>query len=303
MNAVEVEGLKKSFGEKLVLDDISMVVHQGDIYGFLGPNGSGKTTTLRTLLGILPRDEGRIAVLGVDPVVFGAKLRRRVNALPESHGVYAWMSSKSYLDIFARLYGKKLTSEGCRDRMQQVGLNPDDHRPIGTFSQGMKQRLGIARAMVNDPEVLFLDEPTNGLDPRGRREIHNLLLALNQQNGVTVVLSTHILDDVERLCSRIAILDKGKVRYEGPLSLNPGNQSVRYRFHIDDSYKFPAVWPHSDISLLERKNGWFTCLLNGITPAEAIKELVREEIAITEAERLSGGLEDLYLTYTTEVAA
>ena len=169
VNAVEIGGLTKYFSKKLVLDGISMVVHQRDIYGFLGPNGSGKTTTLRILLGILHRDDGCVSVLGMDPAVSRYDLHRRVNALPESHGVYGWMSSEAYLHLFAQLYGVSLGKNDCRLRLQQVGLDPDDRRPIKTFSRGMTQRLGIARAMVNDPEVLFLDEPTNGLDPRGRR--------------------------------------------------------------------------------------------------------------------------------------
>lgn len=209
------------------------------------------------------------------------------------------MSPQGYLRFFAQLYGVTLTSEDCRLWLQQVGLDPNDGRPIRTFSRGMKQRLGIARAMVNDPEVLFLDEPTNGLDPRGRREIHNLLLKLNRENEVTIILSTHILDDVERLCNRIVILDKGKVRYEGPLALSQSNQSVRYRFHIENGCQIPSAWSYPGISLLERKNGWITCLIQGLSPAEAIKTLVEGGLAIAEAEALSGGLEELYLTYTT----
>ncbi len=299
MNTIEIHGLKKSFGERLVLDAISMMVNQGDLYGFLGPNGSGKTTTLRILLGVLERNEGHVTVLGMDPISSGALLRRRINAVPESHGLYGWMSPQSYLCFFARLYGIALTSQSGRLRLQQVGLDPDDRRPIGTFSRGMKQRLGIARAMVNDPEVLFLDEPTNGLDPRGRREIHDLLLKLNREKAVTIVLSTHILDDVERLCNRVAILDRGKVRYEGPLALSDGSQSVRYRFHIEEGCQIPSPWSYHGISLVERKNGWLTCLIQGLSPAEAIKTLIEGGLPITEAEALSGGLEDLYLTYTT----
>ena len=176
MNAVKVERLCKSFDDKLVLDDVSLSVNRGDIYGFLGPNGSGKTTTLRILLGILRQDKGNVNLLDMDPVTCSAELHRRVNALPESHGLYGWMSPQAYLRFFAELYGVSLNLKDAQSRLQQVGLNPDDHRPIHTFSQGMRQRLGIARAMVNDPELLILDEPTNGLDPRGRREIHDLFL-------------------------------------------------------------------------------------------------------------------------------
>lgn len=126
MNTIEVHGVKKEFGEKLVLNDISLVVHKQDIYGFLGPNGSGKTTTLRILLGLLQQDEGGVRVLGMNPVSAGVSLRRRVNALPESHGLYGWMSSQMYLKFFAQMYGVTLTPQTCRYRLQQVGLSPND---------------------------------------------------------------------------------------------------------------------------------------------------------------------------------
>ena len=180
MTAIEVRGLKKSFDGKVVLDSISMTVRRGDIYGFLGPNGSGKTTTLRILLGIISADEGEITVLGFDPSSSGQILRRKVNALPESHGLYGWMSALHYLRFFSQLYGMAFSADELRARLQQVGLDPEDRRPVRTFSRGMKQRLGIARAIVNDAVILFLDEPSNGLDPRGRREVHDLLLRLNR---------------------------------------------------------------------------------------------------------------------------
>jgi len=298
MNTVEIRDVEKAFSDTPVLKNISLTVHKADIYGLLGPNGSGKTTTLRILLGIVQRDRGTVTVLGMDPVASAAALRKIVNALPESHGVYGWMSPQAYLCFFAGLYGVLLNSSDCRHRLKQVGLDPNDKRPVKTFSQGMKQRLGIARAMVNDPEILFLDEPTNGLDPRGRREIHNLLLALNRERGVTIILSTHILDDVERLCNRIAILDKGKVRYEGSLAANQQAGSVRYRFHLEKDSEIASSWSYPNIVILERNNGTITCLLKNMSPAEAIKKLVQDKVPIVEAERLSGGLEELYFNYT-----
>lgn len=300
MNPVEVYGLKKTFEERLVLEDISLVVRPGDIYGLLGPNGSGKTTTLRILLGILKPDEGIITVLGMDPSSSGPQLRQRVNALPESYGLYGWMSALSYLSFFGQLYDIALTLADYQDRLQQVGLEPGDSRPIRTFSQGMKQRLGIARAMINNPEVLFLDEPTNGLDPRGRGEIHDLLLKLNREKATTLVISTHILDDVERLCTRIAILDKGKVRYEGTLTSYLNKPSIRrYRFHLENGYQLPSTWSYPGISLIERKGDWMTCLVEDMTPTMVIKTLINSGLPIIEVEDVSHKLEDLYLAYTT----
>lgn len=298
MPAIEIQKLKKSFEGQPVLHGVSLTVNHGDIYGFLGPNGSGKTTTLRILLGILTADEGKVAVLGMDPGPSGASLHRRVNALPESHGLYGWMSAGRYLNFFGELYGMGFTGGDYRARLRRVGLDPDDSRPIRTFSRGMKQRLGIARAMINDPEVLFLDEPTNGLDPRGRREIHDLLLQLNRVKNLTIMISTHILDDVERLCNRIAILDHGLVQYEGPVHFEAG-RGVRYRFHLADGGVIPSPWDYPGISLLERQDSWITCMIEGRSPAEAIKTLVLGGLPIVEATAVSGGLEDLYLDHTT----
>jgi len=298
MSAIEIQELKKSFEGHPVLHGVSLAVSHGDIYGFLGPNGSGKTTTLRILLGIIPPDAGKVAVLGLDPAASGPQLRRRVNALPESHGLYGWMSALSYLVFFGGLYGMELSGGDYRARLRQVGLDPDDSRPIRTFSRGMKQRLGISRAMINDPEVLFLDEPTNGLDPRGRREIHDLLLQLNRVRNLTIMISTHILDDVERLCNRIAILDHGLVRYEGPVHPEAGGHP-RYRFHLENEGMIPSPWDFPGISLLDRQDSWITCAIEGRSPAEAINTLITAGLPIVEAAAVTDNLEALYLDHTT----
>ncbi|NOY68064.1 MAG: ABC transporter ATP-binding protein [Deltaproteobacteria bacterium] len=212
-----------------------MTVYPSDIYGFLGPNGSGKTTTLRILCGILLPDRGEVSVLGQNPASQRGLLRQRINILPESHGFYGWMLAGEYLRFFGRLYGLNLTDTDCRMHLQQVGLDSADRRPIRTFSRGMKQRVGIARALLNDPEILFLDEPTNGLDPKGRRDIHDLLLSLNREKGMTIIISTHILDDVERLCNRIAILHDKKIQYEGTLLEEPA-EKARTKSGLESTY-------------------------------------------------------------------
>jgi ABC-2 type transport system ATP-binding protein len=297
VNAIEVKGLTKSYDGQPVLKEISMTVARGDVYGFLGPNGAGKTTTLRILLGILARDGGDVAVLGEDPLESGHRLRQQVNVLPESHGFYAWMRADDYLRFFAGLYGRRLASSECRTALAQVGLDPGDRRPIRTFSRGMKQRLGIARSFLNNPQLLFLDEPTNGLDPKGRRDIHDLLLALNRDQGVTIVISTHILDDVERLCNRIAILDHGRITYEGLLGEVTEATSKRYRFRIDAAYAFPLAWAFPGVPLLERSGNWLSCSIEGMTPAQAIRTLVDGGLPVIEVGPVTGGLEGLYLSH------
>ena len=218
MKIVSINGLTKKYGSETVLNDLSMNVEGGDIYGLLGPNGVGKTTTIRIMLGLLAFDDGEIDVLGMNPIASGDALRRKVNALPENYGVYGWMSAVEYLTFFSNLYGYKKDDERIARKLRDVGLVPEEKKPLKNYSQGMKKRVGIARALINDPQLLFLDEPTNGLDPRGRREIHTLLLGLNKDSGMTIIISTHILDDVERLCNRVGVLYNGKLRHEGLLA-------------------------------------------------------------------------------------
>jgi ABC-2 type transport system ATP-binding protein len=301
MKALEINSLKKSFDGKKVLEGISMTVYRGDIYGFLGPNGSGKTTTLRILLGILCPDEGKVAVLKFNPFVNGEHLRRRVNVLPESHGFYGWMRAEEYLRFFGQLYGLQLTTADCRLHLDKVGLDPADIRPIRTFSRGMKQRLGIARSLLNNPELLFLDEPTNGLDPKGRREIHDLLLNLNREKEMTVVISTHILDDVERLCNRIAILHNSKIQYEGSLFVPVVGKSTRYRFRVADDKNISNTWNFPGILCQEKKGQWVTCEIKDMQPDNALKLLIQNGIPIAEAIQVNSGLESMYLNYTTQV--
>ena len=214
---ISVENLVKKYDGYTALDGLNFTVEHGDIFGFLGPNGAGKTTTIRIMTAILQADSGNVLIDGHSILGEPLAVKRIINALPESNGYYEWMTAREYLELFSHLYKEKTPEQEAKKLLEIVGLREKEGHLIRSYSRGMKQRLGIARALINRPKLLFLDEPTNGLDPKGRRDIHDLLKGLNQKHGTTIFLSTHLLDDVERLCNRIAIINYGKIVRVGEL--------------------------------------------------------------------------------------
>ncbi len=216
MDAIRCDGLTKTFGEVRALDGLTLTVPEGSIYGFLGPNGAGKTTTIRILTGLARASSGQARVDGVDLAQDGADLARRIGYLPEEPAFYGWMSPIEYLDYIGRIFD--LDAEERRRRVSEllelVGLTDVSKRRIAGFSRGMRQRLGLAQALVNRPHVLFLDEPASALDPAGRREVLEMVEGL--RGSVTVFMSTHILADVERVCDTIGIIARGRLITEAP---------------------------------------------------------------------------------------
>jgi ABC-2 type transport system ATP-binding protein len=223
---ISVENLVKKYGDYTALGGLNFTVEHGDIFGFLGPNGAGKTTTIRILTSIIKADSGNVLVDGHDVFREPMAVKKIINALPESNGYYEWMTAREYLGFFSNLYEEEESKQEIYKLSEDVGLNGRENHLIHSYSRGMKQRLGIARALINRPKLLFLDEPTNGLDPKGRRDIHDLLIGLNQKHGTTIFLSTHLLDDVERLCNRIAIINYGKIVRVGDLDRMKGKGTI-----------------------------------------------------------------------------
>ncbi len=298
MNIIEVENLQKSFQGKMVLHDLAITVGHGDIYGFLGPNGSGKTTTLRIMLGLLAKDGGMVKIMGRDVALRDGKIRKKVNMLPESHGFYDWMRGAEYLSYFGGLYKKDIGISTRRYLLELVGLEPGDTRSIRQYSRGMKQRLGIARTLINDPDLIFLDEPTNGLDPKGRRDIHELLKRLNREKSMTIVLSTHILDDVEHLCNRIGILSSGKMQYQGSLNEAGNEMTPLYRFYFDQDVEENILSGIQGIHVLSSQNGWLHCRLETISAEKAVAAMVNKGLPVSQVVRENDDLEKVYLRYT-----
>ena len=215
---IATENVSKSYGDRKAVDDLTLHIQEGEIFGFLGPNGAGKTTTIRLLTGILKPDHGVVAIDQRSLSQQRREVAQVIGVIPESRGLYNWMTAAEYLSFFGHLYRLKeeLLVERVEALLSQVGLLKRKHSMIGTFSLGMRQRLGLARALINSPKILFLDEPTLGLDPQGQEDIQRLLKKLNSE-GVTIFLSSHLLNEVSDLCSRLGIINKGKLIAEGTI--------------------------------------------------------------------------------------
>jgi len=216
MNTIKVERLVKTYGKVRALDGLDLHVEPGSVFGFLGPNGAGKTTTMRILTGLARPTSGQAWVAGVDLATDGRDLARRIGYLPEEPAFYGWMTPGEFLDHLGRLYGlqAKIRSARVKELLDLVKLGDSGRRRIAGFSRGMRQRLGMAAALVNQPEVLFLDEPASALDPAGRKEVLDLIEGL--RGKCTVLMSTHILADVERVCDVIGIMARGKLVVQAP---------------------------------------------------------------------------------------
>ena len=216
-NAIEITRLVKTFGDAVALDGIDLAVPQGSVFGFLGPNGAGKTTALRILTGLARPTAGEARILGVNVSAAGNIVRSRIGYLPDVPGFYPWMTAMELVEFAGRLFGIEPATlrERAESLLQMAGLSEVKSK-VGGFSRGMKQRLGIAQALINAPSVLLLDEPTSALDPIGRREVLEMIASL--RGRTTVFFSTHILADVERVCDTAAILDRGKVVANAPIA-------------------------------------------------------------------------------------
>jgi ABC-2 type transport system ATP-binding protein len=217
--AIRASGLSKSYSGRVAVDSVDLVARAGTVLGLLGPNGAGKTTLIRMLSTVLRPDAGTFAIAGVahtDPT----EIRRRIGVLPEGAGYPRHQTCEEWLTLHGRLYGarRRTARETARRLLLEVGLAERTGSLIAGLSRGMRQRLGIARALVNDPAVVFLDEPTLGLDPYGQRQVLDLVTRVARERGVTVVISTHVLAEVEQVCDHVAILNRGRVVADDPVT-------------------------------------------------------------------------------------
>jgi ABC-2 type transport system ATP-binding protein len=311
---VEARGIAKRYGSLVAVQGLSFTADAGEILGVLGPNGAGKTTAIRVLTTILEPTRGEFRVAGV-PWTQPTEIRRRIGVLPESSGYPERQTGQEFLRYHARLYGRsRADARALAGRLlAEVGLADRGHSLISTYSRGMRQRLGIARALVNDPRVLFLDEPTLGLDPAGQRQILTTVRGVAEERGVTVLLSTHLLGEVEELCSRVLILNHGRIAAQGTVSeivrKAGAPRSARLRVASEDVER--AVAALSGAAAIERAEvgngqlGWLTVTLaptDGRPPEElvgdALRALIDARVPLLSFELEGARLSDAFLAMT-----
>lgn len=294
MQMLHITGLHKRFGDKEVLKGLELTVPERSIFGFVGKNGAGKTTTMKLVLGLLKADRGQITVAG-EPVRYGQTgTRSHIGYLPDVPGFYPFMTAAEYLSFCGQISGmdRRNAERRSAELLELVGLAGERHRVRG-FSRGMKQRLGIAQALLAEPKLLICDEPTSALDPVGRRELLDLLLAVRERT--TVVFSTHILSDVERICTDVALLNEGVITMQGPIG--QVKAACRTEGHLLELEGEDAVRSLLEVfPKLERKDGPTLFFRDGDPNVfDVLRAVCDRRLPVVRLERLEPTLEDLFM--------
>lgn len=297
MSAVVVtRNLTKAYGDTAVVDRVSLSVHRGEVYGFLGPNGAGKTTTLRMLLGLIRPTSGDATVLGRRPGDQAALAR--VGSMIEGPAFYPYLSGHDNLAVMGRYAG--VGTRTVQASLEAVDLASRGGDKVSTYSLGMKQRLGVAAALLKEPDVVVLDEPTNGLDPAGIREMRALIRRLGN-SGRTVILSSHMLGEVQQVCDRVGVIASGRVVAENTVDELRGDSHVVLRATPSDVVT--ATLAGLDVEALPAFDGHFELQIDEHRTGEAIRALVLAGVDIREVRRVDRQLEDVFFEVTEEAVS
>ena len=305
---IDTSNLTKRYRDQLAVNELSLKVEQKEIFGFLGPNGAGKTTTILMLIGLTEPTSGSATVCGFDPTRKPLEIKRRVGYLPENPGYYEDLSAEENLLYIARLNQIPLGNnrQKIADVLEQVGLADDRRRPVREYSRGMKQRLGFAEVLVKQPEVVILDEPTLGIDPDGVTRILDLITGLNRERGLTVLLCSHMLHQVQRICHRIGIIVKGKMIVQGntdELGKTILNEH-QWNFLLEVSGRTNDLEAElrsiSGIGIVEeRGDGWFLRCTKDVRP-DIFSLVSKKDLTLLQLRSEDPTLEEIYLKYFRE---
>jgi len=238
---IEIKNLSKNFKNLKAVDNLNINVYKGDVFGFLGPNGAGKSTTIRMMLTLIKPSKGKIKIFGKDLYKERLSILKNVGAIVEKPDFYGYLSAYKNLEILGKISGHEISEKRIMEVLELVGLADRYKSKVKTFSHGMKQRLGIAQALLHDPELIILDEPTTGLDPMGMKEIRDLIIHLSRDRNKTIFLSSHILYEVEQVATRMIIINKGTARVEGSVKELLDSSNLRVTFEVNDTEKAKSV--------------------------------------------------------------
>jgi len=304
--AIRTEHLQRDFDTVRAVDDLNLEIPGGIVFGFLGPNGSGKTTTIRLLLGLLAPTQGRAEVLGYDIVTQAAEIRLRCGALLEHTGLYERLSALDNLEFYGRVYQMPAAERKARSRELLEGLGLWDRRSetVGTWSRGMKQKLAVARALFHRPRLIFLDEPTAGLDPIAAAALRDDLASLASQHGVTVFLTTHNLAEAEKLCTRVAVIRQGRLLRVGKpeeLRQQGGKPHAEIYGRGFSESLLAGLRTRPEVAGVEAQNGHLNLSLTGdVDLAPLVTWMVSSGAQIEEIRRGQASLEEVFLTLMEE---
>ena len=292
---LEIRHLEKSFGSFKAVNDISLHVNKGDIYGFLGPNGAGKSTTLRMVLGLIKPNNGEILISNKSIEGNDRKFLNTIGALIEKPDFYKNLSALDNLKILFKMSQLK-NKNRISEVLNEVNLWDKRNQKVGGYSQGMKQRLGIAQTLLHQPSLIILDEPSNGLDPQGQAAMRNLILRINKDMGITIIISSHILSEIEKIANRMVVINKGQKILEGNVKELMAKELLKVNFKTDSVENLSNLLSNKKIDF-EIRNNNIIALINEENIPLVIEDIVKNNISIQEVRQMRT-LEELFLGLT-----
>ena len=294
---LEVLGLKKRIGLKTIVEDISFDMHEGEIIGLLGPNGSGKTTIMRMLVGLTKTTKGEVYCFEKPLGLGKVKMLKEVGAMIETPEFYNYMSGWSNLKQMARVCGKKVSRARMKELVEFVGLSKVIRKKVKTYSLGMRQRLGLAQALLNDPKILILDEPVNGLDPQGVQDFRNKLKEI-ASTGVSILISSHLLDEIEKVSDRVIVIEKGRIIADDKLDRLVADETIKTLISTYDVEKAEVLIRELGIRYELTKEGFIFENISREDKARVITYLVTNNVELDSVRELTTSLEDRFLQIT-----
>ncbi|WP_088840414.1 ABC transporter ATP-binding protein [Listeria sp. ILCC797] len=294
---LQLENISKKIGKKEIIHNISFEIEKGEVFGLLGPNGAGKTTIIRSIVGLISKTNGQVSICGVNLDENFKEAIQNIGAIIENPEFYMYMSGWKNLKQFARMSRKDISDEEISAIVEKVKLSHAIHNKVRTYSLGMRQRLGVAQALIHEPALLILDEPTNGLDPQGMAEFRMLIKEL-AANGTSVLISSHLLAEIQQITDRFAIIDKGHLTHIEKMTDLTADKTLKVTLEVSDGASAMLVLDTLDLEIIEQRENQFVLNVTREVLPEIARALIRANLDILELSKVQFSLEDRFLALT-----